>query len=218
MSRCEEAGGVDAVSAIDKDGDAMTRIGPIVGDETGQVIFRNNLMTGFSVTGLVLLLVFSTVASILTSRYLAPGGYLASPLVFCGLISMVWVIGIASAVRVGAEELIVDSGLFRRVIPWERFGGVDIDPAKGMVFSVLGGFPVRSISFSRSNAGAVGGYKLMQAKRRAIEEACRKAEAAHEARMPVPEYREVFHVPVLFPFLVLAWCEVIYWLSYAAQH
>jgi hypothetical protein len=197
---------------------ALTSIRLTAGDKPGQITFRNSLTTGFSIVALIFLLVFATIASVLLGRYLAPGGYLASPLIFCVLLSLTWVMGITSAVRVGAEGLVVDSGLYRHVIPWERFGGVSIDPRKGMLFSVIGKPPVRSISFGRSNAGAASGYKLMQAKQTEIEEACRKAEAAHEARMPTPEYRAVFHVPVLFPVLVLTWCEVIYWLSYAVQH
>lgn len=145
------------------------------------------------------------------------GGYIGAPIFAWAATSVVYLVTVTSAVRVRPDALIIDNMVIRRVIPWERFAGLDVETGMGLFARLDDGAVVQSSSFGRSLADALKGYAHMRETLDCIRADCRAAREAHTSVSPAPVYEWRLNVPwrPLVSFLVFF--EAFAWIAFAAH-
>ena len=191
----------------------------LTGDLPEEAVFRNRVFTRLITLGLICEVpAFTVVLLKVASRHVDAGAGIAAPLTFAVGLAVQWVLAITSAVRVRPDCLIIDNALLRYTVPWERFAQVSIEPVRGMVFTAYRFGAIRSITYGRSLAGSMNGYKLMGARRDEIAASCEKAVSAHEATVPVRECSKRINLPLAPLGMLLLWAELTYWVGVTIFH
>jgi hypothetical protein len=145
------------------------------------------------------------------------GGYVGLPIFawvgMCGT----WLMVVVTAVRVRADNLVIDNWVVRHVIPWERFAGLFVEPETGMIARLDDGTAAKSVAFGKTLTDAIKGYGHMRQTLDRIREDCSSARTAHRYVDPPPDYRRSLNVPwrTLLGFLVFF--EAFSWIAFAAH-
>jgi hypothetical protein len=142
-------------------------------------------------------------------------GYVIAPVIMWNMASSAWLWAVTTAVRVRPGALIIDNGVIRHVIPWERFAGLFANGSQGMFAQLDDGKEVRSASFARSlkfeSAGETSHLRHTLDRVRAD---CRQARAGHVPAVD-PGYQRRLNVPWRALLGLLVSFEAVSWIAFA---
>ena len=145
------------------------------------------------------------------------GVHVVIPLVCIAIAMLWWVTMVLTAVRVRDGRLVIDNLLVRHVIPWERFGGLFVEPGRGMFALLDDGWEIKCAAYGPSLAHAMTRYAGPRNVLEHIREDCRQARSAYVPADPAPAYRCQVNVPwrPLLAFAVLF--EAVSWAVFAVN-
>lgn len=145
-------------------------------------------------------------------------GYVIAPVIMWIATSSAWLWTVTTAVRVRPGALIIDNGVIRHEIPWERFAGLFAEGFQGMFARLDDGREVRSASFTRTMKlpSAPETSQLRKTLDR-VRADCRQARAAHVPAVD-PDYQRRLNVPWHAFLGLLVFFEAVSWIAFALNH
>src|SRR5579864_3120663 len=97
-----------------------------------------------------------------TLRTTEVGGYVGLPIFAWAEMCATWLGVVVTAVRVRADNLVIDNWVVQHVLPWERFAGLFVEPETGMIARLDDGTAARSVAFGKTLTDAIKGYGHMR--------------------------------------------------------